>query len=136
MPRRAPLTTMRQISEINMTPLMDLTFILLITFIITFPLIEQGVPMDLPKGEADALDEDRARSISVDNEGQVYLDDTPIAMDVLAREMATLGRADPNAVVLVRADQTLAYGRVMEIVQMLHQSKIARMALVTSPEKQ
>jgi len=136
MPRRAPLTTMKQISEINMTPLMDLTFILLITFIITFPLIEQGIPMNLPQGHAEPIEEDRARVISVDKEGVVYLDDMAIPMDVLAREMATLGRVDPNAVVLVRADQALAYGRVMEVVQLLHQSKIARMALVTSPEKQ
>ena len=61
MGRKTPLTSLKQISEINLTPLMDLTFILLITFIITFPLIEQGIPVKLPKGKAQRAPRSRAR---------------------------------------------------------------------------
>lgn len=129
-------TTLRTISEINLTPLMDLTFILLITFIITFPLIEQGIPMTLPTAEAEAIDDEQSRTISVDGEGTVYLDDVPISMEDLARDMEVLAAVDPQAVVLVRADEALAYGRVVEVLKVLTDAKIARMALVTAPEQQ
>lgn len=128
-------TTLRTISEINLTPLMDLTFILLITFIITFPLIEQGIPMDLPRAEAEALAEDAARTISVNAEGAVFLDDIAISMADLVRDMEVLGSVDPNAVVLVRADESLAYGRVVEVLKVLTDAKISRMALVTAQEQ-
>ena len=128
-------TTLKTISEINLTPLMDLTFILLITFIITFPLIEQGIPMNLPRAEAEALAEDAARTISVDGEGNVYLDDVAITMEELVRDMDVLGSVDPNAVVLVRADEDLAYGRVVEVLKVLTDANIARMALVTAQEQ-
>lgn len=136
MANRPSNTTLRQISEINMTPLMDLTFILLITFIITFPLIEQGIPMDLPRAEAEALDEERARTISVDREGAVFLDDAPISMEELARDMEIFRAADPGATVMVRADEGIEYGRVVEVLKILTDAEIARMALVTSPEQQ
>ncbi len=134
MARRTSLSTLRDISEINMTPLMDLTFILLITFIITFPLIEQGIPMDLPGADAQELNEERARTISVDVEGHVYLDDVRTTMEDLAREMSFLGRSDPKAVVLIRADQALQYGKVVDILKILQDARISRMALVTKPE--
>lgn len=134
--RRKPLALLRPISDINMTPLMDLTFILLITFIITFPLIEQGIPLNLPKGETQPLDEKNTRTINLDKDGQLYFDDQPMVLEALAREMGIIGRTDPDAVILVRADETLAYGRVMEILKVLNDAKVSRMALVTNPEKQ
>lgn len=129
-------TTLRTISEINLTPLMDLTFILLITFIITFPLIEQGIPMNLPTADAAAVEEDAGRTISVDAEGNVYLDDIPISMSDLARDIQALAAVDSQATVLVRADEALNYGRVVEILRILTDAEITRMALVTAPEQQ
>ncbi len=130
-----PKTTLRPVSEINMTPLMDLTFILLITFIITFPLIEQGIPMTLPTADAEALDDDQARIISIDEDGSLYLDDNLVTMDELTRDMGALGAVDPQAVVLVRADERIAYGRVVEVLKVLTDAQLTRMALVTQPEQ-
>jgi biopolymer transport protein TolR len=127
---------LKQISEINLTPLMDLTFILLITFIITFPLIEQGVPVNLPRGEASELNPDQSRIITLDLKGRLFLDDLPITEEELAAEMQALGRADPDTTILVRADEELQYGNVVAIMKILHDAKIARMALVTQPENQ
>ncbi len=135
MGRRTTLVSVEQIKEINMTPLIDLTFILLITFIITFPLIEQGIPVNLPRGKANDLDERKSRSISVDVKGQVYLDREAITLEALASEMNELGRADPETTVMVRADETIQYGRLVEVLKILHEAKIARMALVTTPDK-
>lgn len=134
MPRKSAIKPLQEISEINMTPLIDLTFILLITFIITMPLIEQGIPIRLPQGKAQEINENETRSITVDAEGNLYLDRVPVSSDDLAREMQLIGEALPNTAVLVRADETIAYGRVVEVLRILNDAKITRMALVTSPE--
>ncbi|HPG00381.1 MAG TPA: biopolymer transporter ExbD [Kiritimatiellia bacterium] len=135
MGRRTSMLSLEQIKEINMTPLIDLTFLLLITFIITFPLIQQGIPVNLPRGKADDLDESKSRSITVDVQGNIFLDQAPITKEELTSEMQALGRADPETVVMVRADEAIAYGKLVEVVRILHDAKIARMALVTNPEK-
>lgn len=131
MGRMAPLTTLKPLSEINLTPLMDLTFILLITFIITFPLIEQGVPIELPQAAAGPLRADTARSVSLDRAGAIFLDDRPLAFDALQERLSLLAQTEPNVTIYVRADKTVAYGEVVRILQALHDAKLTRIALVT-----
>jgi len=131
MKRKHKLTRARPISEINLTPLMDLTFILLITFIITFPLIEQGIPVNLPQGQAEELDPEKTRTITLDISGQVYLDDQPIGKEALTTEMTTLAQANPEMIILVRADETLKYGTVVDIMRILNQAGMSKVALVT-----
>ena len=133
---RKRLTSIQQISEINLTPLMDLTFILLITFIITFPLIEQGIPVHLPTGDADALEPGKTRTISLDVDGKLYLDELLTTSEELTLEMKALGIADPDTTVQVRADEAIRYSRVVDVLKILHDAKIARMALVTQAESQ
>ena len=135
MARRTSMLAIEQIKEINMTPLIDLTFLLLITFIITFPLIQQGIPVNLPRGKADELDDSRSRTVTVNVEGKLFLDQQPVTMEDLASEMTALGKADPDITILVRADETIQYGKLVEVMRILHDAKIARMGLVTSPEK-
>lgn len=134
MARKTAIKPLEEISEINMTPLIDLTFLLLITFIITMPLIEQGIPIRLPAGEAAEINENETRSISLDGEGNLFLDRVPVTLPELTEEMNILGAAMPNTAVLVRADETLAYGRVVEVLRILNDAKVTRMALVTRPE--
>ncbi|NKB25092.1 MAG: hypothetical protein GKR87_12095 [Kiritimatiellae bacterium] len=136
MARKTALSTLRQISEVNMTPLMDLTFILLITFIITFPLIEEGIPVNLPKGEASEIEVEESKTISLDIKNQLYLDEIPIAINELLAEMQQLANAQPDITIFVRADENLPYGQVVNIMKTLHQANISRMALVTQSEKQ
>lgn len=90
--------------------------------------------MNLPKADTEALDEENARVISLDREGRLFLDDIAISVEELARDMESLGAANPNAVVLVRADEEIEYGRVVEVLKLLTDARIARMALVTAPE--
>jgi len=135
MGRRTSILALEQIKEINMTPLIDLTFILLITFIITFPLIEQGIQVNLPRGKADELDANRMRTITIDVENQLFLDKMPITHEALASEMQTLGRADPDITIMVRADEKLEYGQLVSVLKILHDAKLARLALITAPEK-
>lgn len=135
MARRTTIKPMTQMSEVNMTPLIDLTFLLLITFIITMPLVEQGIPINLPKGQTQTIDQTESRSITVDLQGQIYLDRVPLSLESLAGEMKIIAAATPEAPVMVRADEKLHYGKVVEILRVLHDAQITRMAIVTTPEK-
>ncbi|VGO21820.1 ExbD/TolR family protein [Pontiella sulfatireligans] len=135
MARRTSLVSLGQISDINMTPLMDLTFILLITFIITFPLIEQGVAINLPKGKAADMMDAETRSISLNLEKQLYLDDVPVSHEELASAMSNIGLNEPNTTIYVRADRKLPYGDVVEIMRVLHDANITKMALVTEADQ-
>ena len=134
MSRRSSLVSLNQISDINMTPLMDLTFILLITFIITFPLIEQGVSINLPKGNASTISETSSRTISINAEGSYYLDDDLLSQSELREFLLQLSSTQPDQVIFLRADKTLPYGKVMDLIRMLHDAKISRMALITEAD--
>lgn len=132
--RKTSLIALSEISEINMTPLMDLTFILLITFIITFPLIEQGVPVNLPIGKAADLDNPDAINISIKADGQLYLDDDTVTVEMLLGEMQRTGLTAPDTTIYVRADKAVEYGSVAEVMKILYNAKLTRMALVTQAE--
>lgn len=134
MSRRSTIKPLQQMNEINMTPLIDLTFLLLITFIITMPLVEQGIPINLPKGKTQSIDQKESRSITVDDQGRVFLDSVPVTLEALAAELKLIAAATPDAPVLVRADQKLQYGKVVEILRILNDASITRMALVTTPD--
>ena len=113
---------------------MELTLILLITFIITFPLIEQGVSINLPKGNASTISETSSRTISINAEGSYYLDDDLLSQSELREFLLQLSSNQPDQVIFLRADQTLPYGKVMDLIRMLHDSKISRMALITEAD--
>jgi biopolymer transport protein TolR len=134
MARKTPFSSLRQMSEINLTPMMDLTFLLLITFIITFPLVEQGIPVNLPKASAREVTSDKARTITLDMKGGVYLDDVPVSVDELRARVFEIVSADAGVSIMVRADERLAYGKVVEILKILHQANVVKMALVTESE--
>lgn len=135
MGRQAPLTTAKPQSEINLTPLMDLTFILLITFIITFPLVEQGIPVNLPEGQRNqASTADATRTVTIDASGMVYLDEAPVSNAALSEALARLAQEEPNVTVYVRADKSVDYGEVVKVLQVLHEVKLTRIALVTQAE--
>jgi len=114
-----------------MTSMMDLSFLLLITFIISFPLIEQGIAVNLPRGPASELKADQAHSITVDERNRIHLDDAPVSLEQLKAAMDRLGKAKPDTVVRIRADERLNYGSLVKVLRILHDAKIARMALVT-----
>ncbi len=129
--RKTSLIALKEISEINMTPLMDLTFILLITFIITFPLIEQGVPIHLPRGKVVDFGNANARSITIDAEGNLFLDDLPISQEGLSREMELISGIHSESPVYVRADKNVKYEFVSNVMVILHKTGVTKMALVT-----
>ena len=134
MSRRTSIKPLQELNEINMTPLIDLTFLLLITFIITMPMVEQGIPVNLPKGKARDLDQTETRSITIDGTGGLFLDQAVITLEQLGAEMKAQAASDSDTTVMVRADDKLASGRVVEVMRILNDAQITRMALVTTPD--
>ncbi|MCC5849133.1 MAG: biopolymer transporter ExbD [Verrucomicrobia bacterium] len=131
MGRKAELLQRKAFSDINLTPLMDLTFILLITFIITFPLLESGLNVDLPAAKGTPLTEENTIPVSVDLEGYWYVEQRQVTAEQFAAEMRNLRQTRPEATVLLRGDRGLPYGRLMEIMQAMHENGITRISLVT-----
>lgn len=121
-------------SEINVTPLVDVMLVLLIIFMVTAPLLTAGVPVDLPESRANALGEEKDQvTLSMARDGRVYLDDVEVASGELADRLATLPRdaaGDPPLVTL-RADRALDYGRIMEVMGELNRAGFNSISLVT-----
>ena len=134
MPRKHSLVELKEFSEISYTPLIDLTMLLLVTFIITYPLMEQGVHVNLPHGKADELQAEQSRTITLDIKGNLYLDNELTTLSQLNDEMSALGMSRPDIAVFVRADKDLKYGRLIDVMTVLHGAQITRIALVTQSE--
>jgi len=130
----------RLLSEINVVPYIDVMLVLLIIFMITAPLLTQGINVELPKASAQpvAADNNEPLVLSIDKEGKFYLnigDNTETAIDdaaVVERASAVI-RRNPQIQVLVKADQAVPYGRVVVGVSLLQQSGAQRYGLLTDP---
>ena len=131
---RRTRTTLHAVGEINLVPMLDFAFLLLTVFLITYPLMEQGVHVNLPLGKASELKPDRSRTVSVRLDGAIFLDNRPVTENQMTVEMKRLGKTDPAITVFVRADKDLKYSRVMDIMRILHDAGLSKMALVSQAE--
>ena len=132
--RRAPM------SEINVTPLVDVMLVLLIIFMITAPLLVAGVPVDLPESRAGALDQQATPvQIALDRNGGIFIDDVAVTNAQLSDRLAAIA-AEPappeGRRIYLRADRSLDYGRVMRVMGELNRAGLNRVALVSVGEEQ
>jgi len=120
-------------ANIDMTSLIDLTFLLLVTFIVTLPALEQGISIILPQAKTDELPtkDHKANTVTVAFPAGYYLNDKPLSLEELKDTLAKMAADDPEVPVLVRGDERLEYGAVMKVVKVVYDCKIRRMALVT-----
>jgi biopolymer transport protein ExbD len=119
-------------AELNVTPLLDLAFVLLIIFIITTPLLTSNIPVQLPVGsrsKAQPVDSKSVRTVSIDRSGQIYLESKPMELPVLEQELTAFGRDTPDAAVVVRADKSLNVQQLFDVMDILQRAKIDRMRL-------
>ena len=130
--RRPPM------SAINVTPFVDVMLVLLIVFMVTAPLLTVGVSVDLPKTTSSPLPgQDEPLSVTVDHDGKVYLQDSPLSVEELGPRLRAISERKPDARVFVRGDKVIDYGRVMEVVGAIHAAGFSKVALVTEfDEKQ
>jgi biopolymer transport protein TolR len=133
----------RLVAEINVVPYIDVMLVLLIIFMVTAPLLTQGIKVDLPKAGAEPLPEDMTRDtqpliLSVDAAGQFYLnfggdEESPVAPDAVVERVAAVLRREPKTPVLVKADRSVPYGSVVEGMVLLQESGAEKVGFITDP---
>jgi len=125
-----------QMSEINVTPFVDVMLVLLVVFMVTAPLLTVGVPIDLPNSEANNLPENNnSLSITIDKEGKLYLQDEQIDLNQLIARITVIFENRKEDRIYVHGDEGVSYGRVMQVMGLLNGNGFSRVALVTDTER-
>ena len=123
--------TYRPMSEINVTPFVDVMLVLLFVFMVTAPLLTVGVPVDLPKTKAKAIAEtEEPLVISVDAAGEIFLQDTQIPLAALVPRLQAITDNKPDTRIYVRGDKSINYGRIVEVMGTVNVAGFTRVALV------
>ena len=118
-------------SEINVTPFVDVMLVLLIVFMVTAPLLTVGIPVDLPKVKADALtDQKDPIEITIKLDGQIYIGESLVEVDNLVPRLNAITDQNTEARIYVRGDRVVAYGRVMAIMSKINSAGYTKVALV------
>jgi biopolymer transport protein TolR len=128
----------RVMSEINVTPMVDVMLVLLIIFMVSAPLLTVGVPIDLPQSQAKSLEQDKEPlTISVNDKGKIFLQNSEIVADDLIPKMQAVAeaRGGKDARVYVRGDKKVDYGTMMRVMGRLSSAGFNRVALVTEFEQ-
>jgi biopolymer transport protein ExbD len=121
----------RPLSEINVTPLVDVMLVLLIVFMVAAPLMMAGVPVELPKTSAQRLGQPQEPLIvSIDRAGAVFVGDDLIEASLLGQRLGELAGADPDRIVYVRGDRAIAYGEVMHLMGAISSAGFAKVLLI------
>ena len=121
-----------QMSEINVTPFVDVMLVLLIVFMVTAPLLTVGIPVDLPKVKASALtDQKDPIEITVNIEGEVYIGESLVEVENLIPRINAITEQNTEARIYIRGDRIVAYGRIMEIMSIINSAGYVKVALIT-----
>ncbi len=118
-------------SEINVTPFVDVMLVLLVVFMITAPLLTVGVPVDLPESTVPEIrGQDEPLAVSIDAEGRIFLQDTEIGLDELGPRLDAVTARTPDTRIFVRGDKAIDYGRVMQVMGALSEAGFTNVALL------
>ena len=124
----------RALSEINVTPLVDVMLVLLIIFMVAAPMLTTGVDVELPKADAPRMDIDQDQPlITVQRDQRIFLFDEEVSLDVLRQRLVTDERIRDVDEVFVQADEQVPYGAVAQVLALVRQAGIGKMGLVTDP---
>jgi biopolymer transport protein TolR len=130
--RRQAYTPM---SQINVTPFVDVMLVLLIVFMVTAPLLTVGVPVDLPKSKAQAINEPvEPLVVTVDGKGDVYIQETKVELAQLVPRLQAITQRKSDTRIYVRGDRAIEYGRVMQVMGTINGAGFSRVALVTQQD--
>jgi biopolymer transport protein TolR len=120
--------------EINVTPFVDVMLVLLIIFMVTAPLMQQGIDVNLPKTQSQGLTSDEPLIVTVKSDGQVFVQRAPVAMNELEEKLGAILASRGNREVFLRADEKVAYGTVARVLAALRRAEPTRIGMVTEPE--
>jgi biopolymer transport protein TolR len=122
------------ISQINVTPLVDVMLVLLVIFMVTAPIIQQGVQVNLPQAKAGAIPgTEELLVVTIAKNGKVYLNDNPMNAGELGNKLRAIRKLQSDKQVYLRADQDVRYGLVMKTIAEIKQAGIERLGMVTRP---
>jgi biopolymer transport protein TolR len=120
------------ISQINVVPLVDVMLVLLVIFMVTAPILQQGVTVDLPQAKAGALTgEEQQLVVTVDKSGHVHLNDTPIELPQLEQKLQAVIQLKPDKQVFLRADRSVPYGEVVRVMAAVRGAGVQSLGMVT-----
>ncbi len=125
------------ISEINVTPFVDVMLVLLIIFMVTAPLLTVGIQVDLPETSADTLpEESEPLTLTINAQGEIFIQETKIDFEKIIPKILAVSNNRTDTRIFVRGDKTINYGRVLEIMGMLSGSGFTKVALISEPNKE
>lgn len=124
----------RPMAEINVTPFVDVMLVLLIVFMVAAPLLTAGVPIDLPDSEAKALNQEdnKPLEVSLGTDGKIYVGETEVKRARLIQLLGSLTNNDPDRRIYIRADKTMDYGKVMDILGSINKAGFQKVALISN----
>ena len=135
-PGRSGRSRYRPMSEINVTPLVDVMLVLLVIFMVTAPLLTVGVPVDLPQTRAPPINEPKEPLvITLNREGVIYVQETTIETDALVPKLQAITGAKPDAVIYVRGDKDINYGKVLDVMSLISNAGFHKVSLVAEAPK-
>ena len=124
-------------SEINVTPFVDVMLVLLIIFMVTAPLLTVGVQVDLPETSADTLPKDmEPLTLTINSKGEIFIQETKVEYEKIIAKIMAVSNNRTDTRIYVRGDKTINYGRVLEIMGMLSGSGFTKVALISEPYKE
>lgn len=120
------------LSEINVTPFVDVMLVLLVIFMVTAPLMQQGVDVNLPKAKGKELPPDERVSLVIKKDRTIYLNDTQLSIPEMRKKLEAVSKLNPN--VFLRADKDVPYGLVVEVMGEIKEAGIEKLGMVTEPK--
>jgi biopolymer transport protein ExbD len=118
--------------DINITPMLDLAYVLLVIFILMATASVQGIKVDLPKaGSSQSLVQPKTKAITINNSGQIFLDAFPVSIGDLESRLRTEKAMNPEVPIVVKGDATVQYQKVMEVLDLLRRLELNKVGLVT-----
>jgi len=122
----------RPLSEINVTPFVDVMLVLLVIFMVTAPLLQQGIDVKLPEAKGKALPEEERINLVIKKDGRLYMNETPVSMNEMGAKLRAISRLNPN--VYLRADRDVPYGKVVGVMAEVKEAGIEKLGMITEPK--
>ena len=120
------------LSEINVTPFVDVMLVLLIIFMVTAPLLQQGIDVNLPQAKGKDLPPEERISLVIKRDGIIYMNDNPVSLTEMGNKLRAISKLNPN--VFLKADKDVPYGLVVEVMGEIKEAGIEKLGMITEPK--